>query len=617
MEHMDKRTDYCGNITSKYEGQEVTLFGWVQRVRNLGNLIFIDLRDREGLVQVVVNKDSGQELMDVADSLGNEYVVEVKGKVVRRSSINPDMKTGEVEVDAREIVVLNEAQNPPFEIKNDVEISEQTRLKYRYLDLRRPTLQNAIILRSKILRATHEFFDENGFIDIETPILGKSSPEGARDYLVPSRIYPGSFYALPQSPQLFKQLLMGAGFDKYYQLARCFRDEDLRGDRQPEFTQIDMETSFLDEQGVQDYTEGLLKKVMKDVMNIDLPTPIRRMSWQDSMDLYGCDKPDLRYDMHIHDLNEIFKDSDFKVFSGAIADGGHVRAIAVKNGAKEYSRKKIEEKQDYIKRYHAKGLAWVKFEDGEFSGPVSRFLTDANKEALKKEFELEGEELIVFVADKWKVVCDSLNYLRRSFAKETGIIPKNTYEFVWIVDWPLFEYDEGLGRWIAAHHPFTMPDDEGIKLLDTDPHAAHARSYDIVLNGDELGGGSIRIHKRSIQEKMLKALGFSKKRAYEQFGYLMDALDMGFPPHAGLAIGLDRFAMLLAGKDNIRDVLAFPKNASASEPMMHAPAPVAEQQLNDLGIEVEEQYLDSVHETEKRLEKEAQEDADQNATWED
>lgn len=614
---MDKRTDYCGNITSKYEGQEVTLFGWVQRVRNLGNLIFIDLRDREGLVQVVVNKDSGQELMDVADSLGNEYVVEVKGKVVRRSSINPDMKTGEVEVDAREIVVLNEAQNPPFEIKNDVEISEQTRLKYRYLDLRRPTLQNAIILRSKILRATHEFFDENGFIDIETPILGKSSPEGARDYLVPSRIYPGSFYALPQSPQLFKQLLMGAGFDKYYQLARCFRDEDLRGDRQPEFTQIDMETSFLDEQGVQDYTEGLLKKVMKDVMNIDLPTPIRRMSWQDSMDLYGCDKPDLRYDMHIHDLNEIFKDSDFKVFSGAIADGGHVRAIAVKNGAKEYSRKKIEEKQDYIKRYHAKGLAWVKFEDGEFSGPVSRFLTDANKEALKKEFELEGEELIVFVADKWKVVCDSLNYLRRSFAKETGIIPKNTYEFVWIVDWPLFEYDEGLGRWIAAHHPFTMPDDEGIKLLDTDPHAAHARSYDIVLNGDELGGGSIRIHKRSIQEKMLKALGFSKKRAYEQFGYLMDALDMGFPPHAGLAIGLDRFAMLLAGKDNIRDVLAFPKNASASEPMMHAPAPVAEQQLNDLGIEVEEQYLDSVHETEKRLEKEAQEDADQNATWED
>lgn len=614
---MDHRTDYCGNITAKYEGQEVTLFGWVQRVRNLGNLIFIDLRDREGLVQVVVNKDSGEELMKIAESLGNEYVIEVKGKVVRRSSVNPEMKTGEVEVNVSEMIILNEAKNPPFEIKNDVEISEQTRLKYRYLDLRRPTLQNAIILRSKILRAVHEYFDEHGFIDIETPILGKSSPEGARDYLVPSRIYPGSFYALPQSPQLFKQLLMGAGFDKYYQLARCFRDEDLRGDRQPEFTQIDMETSFLDEQGVQDYTEGLLKKVMKDVMNIDLPTPIKRISWQEAMDKYGSDKPDTRYEMYIHDLNHIFKDSDFKVFSGAIANGGYVRAIAVKGGAEAYSRKKIEEKQEYIKRFHAKGLAWVKYENGEFTGPVSRFLTEENQAALKEEFALEGGELLVFVADIWKVVCDSLNYLRRAFAKETGIIPKDVYDFVWIVDWPLFEYDEGLGRWIAAHHPFTMPDDEGIKLLDTDPHKAHARSYDIVMNGDELGGGSIRIHKRSIQEKMLKALGFTKKRAYEQFGYLMDALDMGFPPHAGLAIGLDRFAMLLAQKDNIRDVLAFPKNASASEPMMHAPAPVADQQLADLGIEVEEQYAESVAQTEQRLEKEAQEDADKNATWED
>ena len=617
MEKIDHRTDYCGNITAKYEGQEVTLFGWVQRVRNLGNLIFIDLRDREGLVQVVVNKDSGEELMKIAESLGNEYVIEVKGRVVRRSSVNPEMKTGEVEVNVSEMIILNEAKNPPFEIKNDVEISEQTRLKYRYLDLRRPTLQNAIILRSKILRAVHEYFDEHGFIDIETPILGKSSPEGARDYLVPSRIYPGSFYALPQSPQLFKQLLMGAGFDKYYQLARCFRDEDLRGDRQPEFTQIDMETSFLDEQCVQDYTEGLLKKVMKDVMNIDLPTPIKRISWQEAMDKYGSDKPDTRYEMYIHDLNHIFKDSDFKVFSGAIANGGYVRGIAVKGGAEAYSRKKIEEKQEYIKRFHAKGLAWVKYENGEFTGPVSRFLTEENQAALKEEFALEGGELLVFVADIWKVVCDSLNYLRRAFAKETGIIPKDVYDFVWIVDWPLFEYDEGLGRWIAAHHPFTMPDDEGIKLLDTDPHKAHARSYDIVMNGDELGGGSIRIHKRSIQEKMLKALGFTKKRAYEQFGYLMDALDMGFPPHAGLAIGLDRFAMLLAQKDNIRDVLAFPKNASASEPMMHAPAPVADQQLADLGIEVEEQYAESVAQTEQRLEKEAQEDADKNATWED
>ena len=615
MKKMEKRTDYCGNITQDYLDQDVNLYGWVQRVRNLGNLVFIDLRDREGLVQVVVNHDSGKELMAIADSLGNEYVIQVKGKVVKRSSINPDMKTGEVEVEAKEIIILNESKNPPFEIKDDVEVAEQTRLKYRYLDLRRPSLQNAIILRSKILRATHEFFDQNGFIDIETPILGKSSPEGARDYLVPSRIYPGSFYALPQSPQLFKQLLMGAGFDKYYQLARCFRDEDLRGDRQPEFTQIDMETSFTDEQQVQDYTEGLLKKIMKDVMGIDLKTPIDRISWTDSMNNYGTDKPDTRFGMLIHDLSPIFKDSAFKVFSGAIANGGFVKGIAVKDGAQKYSRKQIEKKQDYIKRYHAKGLAWVKFEDSEFSGPISRFLTDENKAALINEFNLQGGELVVFIADKWKVCCDSLDHLRREFAKETNIIPKHVFNFVWVVDWPLFEYDEGFGRWIAAHHPFTMPDDEGIKLLDTEPHKAHARSYDIVMNGDELGGGSIRIHKRSIQEKMFKALGFTKKRAYEQFGYLLEALDMGFPPHAGLAIGLDRFAMLLAEKDNIRDVLAFPKNANASEPMMHAPAPVSEQQLTDLGIEVEDKYQEDVAKIEAKLKAQAEKDAAHNTSW--
>ena len=615
MKQVEKRTDYCGNITPKYLNQEVNLYGWVQRVRNLGNLVFIDLRDREGIVQIVVNHDSGQDLMTTADALGNEFVIQVKGKVVKRSSINPDMKTGEVEVDAQEIIILNKAKNPPFEIKDDVEVAEQTRLKYRYLDLRRPSLQNAIILRSKILQATHEFFDQNGFIDIETPILGKSSPEGARDYLVPSRIYPGSFYALPQSPQLFKQLLMGAGFDKYYQLARCFRDEDLRGDRQPEFTQIDMETSFTDEQQVQDYTEGLLKKIMKDVMGIDLKTPIARISWTDSMNKYGTDKPDIRFGMLIHDLSAVFKDSDFKVFSSAIANGGFVKGIAVRGGAQKYSRKQIEKKQDYIKRYHAKGLAWVKFEDGEFSGPVSRFLTTENKSALIKEFDLKGGELVVFIADKWKVCCDSLDHLRREFAKETEIIPKHVFDFIWVVDWPLFEYDEGFGRWIAAHHPFTMPDDEGIKLLDTEPHKAHARSYDIVMNGDELGGGSIRIHKRSIQEKMFKALGFTKKRAYEQFGYLLEALDMGFPPHAGLAIGLDRFAMLLAEKDNIRDVLAFPKNANASEPMMHAPAPVSDQQLSDLGIVVEDKYHDDVAKIEANLRAQAEKDAAQNTTW--
>ncbi len=582
---MDKRTDYCGNITTAYLDQKVTLYGWVQRVRNLGQLIFIDLRDREGIVQVVVDADSGKDLMQTASELHSEFVIEVKGHVVKRSSINSEMKTGQVEVDAQEIIVLNKAKNPPFEIKDDLDASEQTRLKYRYLDLRRRTLQKAIMTRAKILSATHAFFDHEGFINIETPDLGKSTPEGARDYLVPSRIYPGSFYALPQSPQLFKQLLMGAGFDRYYQIARCFRDEDLRGDRQPEFTQIDMETSFLDEVQVQEITERLLKKVMKDVLHRELTLPLPRITWDDAMNFYGSDKPDMRFEMKIQDLTTLFKDSPFKVFHQAVLDGGCVKAIVVPNGSKAYSRKKISAKEDYIKRFHAKGLAWLKFEDGQFSGPIARFLDEKTQIRLRHRLFLKGDELILFVADTWKVCVDSLGWLRETVAQEMGMIDSSSFAYTWVIDWPLFEFDEGTNEWIAAHHPFTMPDDEGIKLLDTDPHKAHARSYDIVLNGHEIGGGSIRIHRRDIQEKMFKALGFTKQRAYEQFGFLLDALDMGFPPHAGLAIGLDRFAMILAGKSNIRDVLAFPKNSNASEPMMHSPAPVADQQLKELGID--------------------------------
>ena len=583
-----ERTNYCGLIDEKYIGQEVTLAGWVQKKRNLGNLIFVDLRDREGIVQLVFNNEDNKDVFDTAEKLHSEYVISIKGKVNARADkeINKDMKTGKVEIAVSELNIIATAKTTPFNIEDNVEVSEDTKLKYRYLDLRRPEMQKSIRTRAKILSSVHRYFDDNGFINIETPDLAKSTPEGARDYLVPSRVHPGSFYALPQSPQLFKQLLMGAGFDKYYQIARCFRDEDLRGDRQPEFTQIDLETSFRTAKQIQDITEGLVKAIMHDVKGIDVKPPFKRLSWDDSMARFGSDKPDVRFGMELQDLSEIFKNSNFKVFSGAIADGGQVKVIVVKNAADKYSRKKIDEQQDYIKRFGAKGLAWLKVEDGKFTGPVAKFVKD-QQDQLTDRLGLENNDLVLFVAANRKVCAASLGYLRKHFAKELKLYDPNKFDFVWIVDWPLFEYDEGFGKWIAAHHPFTMPNEEDIPLLETDPHKAHAQSFDLVLNGYELGSGSIRIHTRKIQEMMLKALGFTKERAEKQFGFLLDAFSYGFPPHGGIAVGLDRIAMLLAGRNNIRDVIAFPKNAKATEPMMHAPAPVAQKQLDALDITTE------------------------------
>lgn len=586
-----RRTTYCGNVTAEFVDQQVVLKGWVQKKRSLGNLVFIDLRDRHGIVQLVVNPETPEAVRNTAESLHGEDVIEVHGTVVKRGdgAINPDMKTGEVEVNVQEMIILNKAKTTPFEIKDDISAADDLRLKYRYLDLRRPEMQRALLIRNRITQAVHRYLDENDFINVETPYLTKSTPEGARDYLVPSRVYPGSFYALPQSPQLFKQLLMGAGFDRYYQIARCFRDEDLRGDRQPEFTQIDMEMSFMDAEEIQTMTEGLLKRVMKETLGVDIKTPIQRITWNEAMDRFGSDKPDIRFGMELKDVAEAVRPAGFKVFDSALENGGQVKAIAVPNGAEKYSRKQIEQKQEYIKRFGAKGLAWMKVTADGFSGPIAKFFKDdAVVQAVKDATAAKEGDLLLFVADKRKVVADSLGYLRCAIAKEQGMIDENEFAFIWVVDWPLFEYSEEFGRYIAAHHPFTMPNEEDVALLETDPHKAHAQSYDIVLNGYELGGGSIRIHQRDVQEKMFKALGFTPERAEAQFGWFMDALDYGFPPHGGLALGLDRFAMLLAKRDNIREVIAFPKNSKAVDPLTNAPRPVAQKQLDELHLGTEE-----------------------------
>ncbi len=586
---MMKRTTYAGLVDEQYLDQDIVLKGWVQKRRDLGGLIFIDLRDREGIVQLVFSEEYGKEALKTADELRNEYVIEVKGHVVNRAEneVNNNMRTGKIEVRVTEINLLNKAKNPPFYIQDNINVSDELRLKYRYLDLRRPEMQKSLRIRNRITQSVHSYFDSQGFLDIETPDLTKSTPEGARDYLVPSRVYPGHFYALPQSPQLFKQLLMGSGFDRYYQIARCFRDEDLRGDRQPEFTQIDMETSFLTAEEIQDLTEGLIAKVMKDTLDIDVKLPFQRMDWDESMARYGTDQPDVRFGMELKDLSSIMKNVDFKVFSSVVENGGQVKAIAVPGGAAKYSRKDIDGYTQYVERFGAKGLAWMKVTDEGFNGPIAKFFKDEaiNKQILETTGAKIGD-LILFAADNQRIVADTLGYLRVAIAKEQGMIDESQFAFLWIVNWPLFHYDVDLKRYVAAHHPFTMPNEEDVHYLDDgeDPHKAYAQSYDIILNGLELGGGSIRIHTRELQEKMLKALGFTKERAEAQFGFLLEALDMGFPPHGGLAIGLDRFARLLAHRENIRDVIAFPKNSKATEPMTKAPSTVSDKQLQELDL---------------------------------
>lgn len=586
---MSKRTTYCGLVTEDLLNEKVTLKGWVHNRRDLGGLIFIDLRDREGIVQIVFNPDFSQEALNIAETVRSEYIVEVQGVVTKRDAetVNPKIKTGQVEVQVSNIEIINKSETPPFSINEEnTNVDENIRLKYRYLDLRRQELTQTFKMRHQTTRSIRQYLDDNGFYDIETPVLTKSTPEGARDYLVPSRVHDGEFYALPQSPQLFKQLLMISGFDKYYQIVKCFRDEDLRADRQPEFTQVDIEMSFVDQEDVMAMGEEMLRKVVKDVKGIDVPGPFPRMTYAEAMSRYGSDKPDTRFDMELINVSQLGHEMDFKVFKDTVENNGEIKAIVAKGAADQYTRKDMDALTEFVNIYGAKGLAWVKVTDEGLTGPIARFFEDKDAEQLKSLTEASAGDLVMFVADKPEVVAQSLGALRIKLAKELGLIDESKLNFLWVTDWPLLEYDDESKRYVAAHHPFTSPKKEDIDKLDSEPENAQANAYDIVLNGYELGGGSIRMHNGELQEKMFEVLGFTKEQAQEQFGFLLDAFKYGAPPHGGIALGLDRLVMLLTNRTNLRDTIAFPKTASATCLLTDAPGEVSEKQLEELSLRI-------------------------------
>lgn len=583
-----KRTHYCGEVSVQDIGKEVVVGGFTQKQRDKGELVFIDLRDRTGIVQLIFDDSTDRAVMEKAKDVRSEYVLMAKGTVRRRESVNPDLPTGEVEIFVTELRILAKAQTPPFHITDETDTNEELRLRYRYLDLRRAKLQKNLMMRAKIVKAARDYFSDNGFIEIETPMLMKSTPEGARDYVVPSRVHNGSFYALPQSPQIYKQLLMISGFDRYVQFARCFRDEDLRADRQPEFTQIDLEMSFVDTEDVMEMGEGFVKYIMKHVMNVDITEPLPRLTYKDAMERFGSDKPDIRYGMEICDLSDLVKDCGFSVFSGAVAAGGSVRGIVVKNGASTYTRKEIDKLTDHAKGIGAKGLAWVRWVDEKPACSFAKFFSEEELAALLAKLGCEKGDVALIVADKDRVTLPVLGALRQTCAKRMNIIPEG-YAFLWITEFPFFEWDDESESWVAMHHPFTMPLDECLPYLDSDPASVRAKAYDLVLNGIELSSGSIRITDYELQQRMFEALGLSDEEIAAKFGFLVDAYKYGAPPHGGMGIGLDRLSMLLCGADNIRDVTAFPKVQNASELMSGCPSPIDTKQLDELGIGITHQ----------------------------